>query len=194
MFDSMRSGDLMVFSNTANTLISKATNSPYTHVGLVLLVRGGIYIFESNVKPDTPDAFSLRTYDGVIIRDLRKVVGRCKEVGTKRVWWAPRTTPLTKEQEVNLLTFALMVQGRPYDYVQAAFSPLRYLDRLFSRGIDPFSKLFCSELVVLAELATTGMVYHRDHEVPINASTVVPREVLELHVGGVPIWGEMIPM
>lgn len=206
MFEKMKSGDLVVFSgiDPVSSLITRATDSPYTHVGIVLVLdddtstNSRVCILESNVEADTPDVLSMQTHGGVIIRDLRCLVEKCKgAVGTdkkKLVWWAPRTQPLTQEQEAKLKVFALRLQGRPYDYVQAICSPLALLDDLLSRGRDGSDKLFCSELVVLTELSVTGMVYHNNHKVPINASAVVPKEVLELHVSGVPIWGEMVAL
>lgn len=198
MYEQMKSGDLVVFSGSCNLsdLISRATDSPYTHVGIVLRVNDMVCILESNTAADSPDVLSLQVHGGVIIRDLKHVVEDSKcGPDPEKVWWAPRTEPLTEEQEEKLTTFALGIQGRPYDYIQAALSPFDGLDALMCRNEEESrSKLFCSELVVMCELHVTGMVYHNDYKIPINASTIVPREVLELHVSGVPIWGEMVSL
>ncbi|WOL31452.1 hypothetical protein [Microcoleus phage My-WqHQDG] len=196
MFDKMRSGDLVVFSgvDTIGDLITAATDSIYTHVGVVLVVNGRACILESIMRNDTSDVLSMQSQGGVVVRDLETIVQKARVDDAGMIWWAARTTPLTEEQVGKLTLLALDIQGTEYDYIQALSSPLDGLDDVLSRGIDPKEKLFCSELVVVCELAVTGMVYHHNHKVPINASTVVPKEVVELHVAGVPIWGELVAL
>lgn len=201
-YEDMRSGDLIVFSMTGgfSDVISMVTDSPYTHVGIVLLIKvpGGdrkrVCILESTNVTDTPDALSLQQQEGVAVRELQPIVDSAKASGNNSVWWGQRTTPFTQEEEDKLTLFALGLQGRPYDYLQAIASPFDAIDDILTMGQDPCSKLFCSELVVVCELAVTGMVYHKNHKAPINASAVVPREVVELHVAGVPIWKPLIKL
>ena len=187
IYDEMNTGDLILFAgvNSIARVISMASRSEYTHVGLVLKIRGKLCLLESTIHSTEPDALSLQVQDGVSIYDLKKRVEHVKAAG-ESLWWGPRTEPLTQEQEDKLVMYALGVQGSPYDYVEAARSAIDIIE-VWNRSTP--DKLFCSELVVRCELAIQGQVYHPKHRVPINPSEVVPGEVIDLHIGGVPIWG-----
>jgi hypothetical protein len=197
MYELMKSGDLIVFSGTdpIGAAITKVTRSQYTHVGLVLIVKGTPCILESTIGPVGVDVLALQEVQGVGITDLRHRVQAIHDAATgERVWHAARTTALTYEQECKLMQYALGIHGIEYDMVQALLSAMDSLDAVIGKGKSDLTKLFCSELVVACELACTGTVYHDKHDPPINASRVVPYEVLELHVSGTPIWGPLVEL
>ena len=113
----VQTGDVVLFKGEQGLLdraISWFTDSPYTHVGLVLCnppgLPAGPYVIESSIE-STPDASSGRKVFGVQLQPLSTILsahGTASVRSLKRSGKAPDLTP-------HLAKAFRAVDGRPYD-------------------------------------------------------------------------------
>lgn len=184
MRDKLRTGDMVVFSARTSTglIIKTATNSIFSHVGLIVKTEGtetgdefgpSILSYEATNNHTLPDAVHNYQYPGLhCFNAYQRIIDWPGDV-----WIAPLDPPFTPEQEEKALqrirSYHEGPDGKPkqYDVEQL---PLAGVDNLDSVGgatlnVESDDKLFCSEFVAFT-LKASGIPRFEK----VNASEETP--------------------
>jgi hypothetical protein len=177
--EQMKTGDVIAFSGKAgfSSLIKWATNSPYSHVGMVLTAHLGggfgesVLIIESTTETDLTDVDNRQVIKGVQLHWLSKRI----KMYEGEVFWVPLKDPLPPEGSVEMEAWLRKTHNQkvPYDSVQVMGAGLDLFERLGLGNQPDFSKLFCSELVARA-LQIAGVV-----DPNLSASEQTPKDVVD---------------
>jgi Permuted papain-like amidase enzyme, YaeF/YiiX, C92 family len=127
--NTFRSGDLIfqTSKSSQSLAIQKATNSPYSHCGIIYLKKGKVYVFEASTQvKKTP-----------LARFIQKGVGQSFVVKRLR----KSDSVLTPENLAKLEKTGKAMEGRPYD-------PFFSWDE---------KRIYCSELVYKVYFQALGI-------------------------------------
>ena len=176
----MKTGDIIAFSgkNLGAKLIRWATNSPYSHLAIVLDTEpeegGRISIAESTTFTMVPNFRNEKCSKGVQIHWLTNWLAAYKHDG--QAWWIPLDRPLTAENRAKMQAWVWQVEQQKvrFGYHKAFAAWLKNKGGLKFNKWKDSSSLFCSELVVKA-LQIAGAI-----EPHIDASLQTPKDAIAL--------------
>lgn len=115
--EATRTGDLWIFrgTSTADRAIQTLTNSPVNHVGMsVVLDDLPALMWHAELGRSLPDMWTGRCHRGVQLHDLRHAVQVWGARYGQRAWLRQLTTPVTVEQEDQLLRTIARLDGTPF--------------------------------------------------------------------------------
>ena len=175
----MKTGDVIAFSGKGriSNLIKLVTQSPYSHVGMVIRTNmeeglgESVLLVESTTLNTVADAFSGKRVKGVqmhwLSQRLRNYPGEA--------YWLPLKEAVLQEKIPSMLHWLRTIHKNhvAYDSLQAVGSALDVIDIFGLRNKRGYHTLFCSELVARA-LQIAGKVPEE-----INPSECTPQDVVE---------------
>ncbi len=176
----MKPGDIIAFSgkNLGAKLIRWGTNSPYSHLAIVLdreREEGGrVSIAESTTFTTVPNFRNEKCLTGVQIHWLTNWLAAYKHDG--QAWWLPLDRPLTTENKTKMQAWLWNLERRKvrFAYHKALAAWLNNKGGFQLNRWQNSSSLFCSELVVKA-LQIAGAI-----EPHIDASFQTPKDAIAL--------------
>lgn len=183
----MKTGDLIIFSGTSfvSEVIRWKTNSPYSHVGMVLDTfhnegfGQSIMVIESTSLIDIPDIQTKEIVKGVQLHWLSKRINAYKG----SIFWAPLHEPLSHDGTIIMQQWLRSKHNArvSYDYAQAIGAGLDFFDDFGLENEPDFSTLFCSELVAKA-LQKARIISEA-----YNPSEMTPQNIVDLDCYGEPV-------
>jgi len=163
--ESMKPGDVIAFGGEGfvSNLIKDATNSPVSHVGVIMQTDLSDSVFVNQIIESNGKKKGLT---GVQVWRMSE---RLEEYEGS-VWWLPMAVEFDKQEFVG---FCLSQKGKKYDAPQAIGSAIDFVPD----QIENLDRLFCSELV-FAALESAGVIP------PGNASEATPADIVNLGIYG----------
>ncbi len=176
----MKTGDVIAFSGKGrlSNLIKRKTDSPYSHVALVVAtdLKGfgnSVLITESTTLTTLPDAKTGEVIKGVQMQWLSQRL----DAYDGQAWWGQVTTPLNWDRKEDMTRWIRRkhTERTPYDAIQAIGAGVDWFDWIpFMENEPDFSSLFCSEYVMRA-WQIAGLV-----DGTVNPSEMTPADVMAL--------------
>lgn len=160
---SMKPGDVIAYggNNAVSSIIKGVTNSPVSHVGIIMQTTLSENVFVNQVIESNGKKKGMT---GVHVWRMSE---RLEEYDGQ-VWWLPMHVEFDKQAFVG---FCLNQVGKKYDAPQAIGSAIDFTPD----QQEDLDKLFCSELV-FAALESAGVIP------PGNASEATPADVVNLDI------------
>ena len=177
----MKPGDIIAFSgkNLGAKLIQWATNSPYSHLVIVLDAErkegGRVLIAESTTFTTVPNFRNQKCSKGVQIHWLTNWLAAYKHDG-QQAWWLPLAQPLTAENRAKMQAWVWQLEQQKvrFGYHKAFAAWLNNQGGFQLNRWPDSSSLFCSELVVKALQIAEAIEPH------IDASLQTPKDAIAL--------------